>query len=236
METAIALAEETGKGIATVQDDINGLAIFTDEGLQKASGMLGIVNGLLKEIDSTFDEPINLAYRAHKSMTGKKALHAGPLKQAKQILVGKIGTYTTERDAKIAEEKRLADEAREKAERDQREKDEAALQAAADAEKEGDTEKAAEIMETAAQEVPAPPPRYESKPAPKTAGMSVGVTWFANVVSKMDLCKAIVEGKVDPDCIEPNMKFLNAIAKAKKKTELGIAGVVGTTKPRVSGR
>ena len=50
--------------------------------------------------------------------------------------------------------------------------------------------------------------------------------WSAEVTSIVDLCKAIVEGRADKDCVMGNMPYLNGMAKLKKVEGQILPGVI----------
>jgi len=58
-------------------------------------------------------------------------------------------------------------------------------------------------------------------------GTSQQEYWSAEVISLMDLCKAVVEGKAKSDCIIANMPYLNGVAKLDKKEGIILPGVLG---------
>ena len=65
---------------------------------------------------------------------------------------------------------------------------------------------------------------------PKTPGVSKSQRWYAEVVSLLDLVKAVAEGKAPVECLEANMPVLNKLATASRSM-MKIPGVVAKTKP-----
>jgi hypothetical protein len=68
---------------------------------------------------------------------------------------------------------------------------------------------------------------------PKVKGISNQTTWRAVVTDKAALIKAVAEGKIGDDVLEPNMVVLNKLARALKK-QLDVPGVVAEDKVSVT--
>jgi hypothetical protein len=69
----------------------------------------------------------------------------------------------------------------------------------------------------------------------KAAGVSTRENWHAVVTDVKALCLAIAKGQVPATYVEPNMKALNARAKADKES-MKIPGVTSKNTPVVAGR
>lgn len=109
-----------------------------------------------------------------------------------------------------AETERLEREAAEEA----RKREEAALEAAEDAQARGDAEVADAILDVASQT-----PGLSTKPSSGRGGItgasgSLAGRWVGKVVDRVEVCKAIAEGRVSPDVIKDfYASKLNEIAK-----------------------
>ena len=143
-----------------------------------------------------------------------------------------------------AEQKKKADEAMEQAaklaEAGKKEEAERALARAAaqeqldkllaegrEAQRRLDAQKAEEeAIRRASEPVYIPTPVVEAPQ--KVTGFVTAKIWKAKVVDMRLLCRAIADGRTDLlEAVLPNEAFLNAIAKAHKKTDIGIPGVQG---------
>ncbi len=142
------------------------LVITNDVQLEGAGSFLRGIKTILKRIDDTFNEPIQAAHAAHKTMLAAKKKHADPLLQAERAVKGGIGKYQAEqRKLREDEERRL----REKA---QQEEEERRLAEAEELEKQGEPEAAEELI---SQPVVAPPVVLPGPP--KVAGVSTRTAW-----------------------------------------------------------
>ena len=135
--------------------------------------------------------------------------------QAKTLMKGKGATWKIAEDERVAaEEKRVREEAEAQA-----------LKDAVEAEETGDTEKAAAIVDAAADT----PKGVVTAPTGRGSftGASGGVrkTWLGEVADAKDVCAAIADGHLNLDLIkEFSKKAMNSMAKdiEKEGTFLGI--------------
>lgn len=136
--------------------------------------------------------------------------------------------------AYAAEQQRIADEERRKAE-EAAEAERQRLQAqAAEAEQEGDVATAMTIAATAEMVTAAPAPVAE---APKAAGIATTTRWSAEVTDKLAYIKHVLESRPDLiDSIQIDMKMLNQQA-ISLKDKLNLPGIkaVATTGLSVRG-
>ncbi len=226
----VTLSKETGEKATSIQGKALSLSITNDDDLQLAADMKKGVDGLIKQVGLTFDEPVSQADQLHKTLVAKRNLHLNPLKDAKKMIVGKIGTFATQRENRLEEEKRKRQQVIDDALAEQKRIDDEALEKAAKAKTPAAAQKI--LKKAEAESIPIPPVIDIAEPA-KTAGLSVGKTWFAEVKDVKALCQAVVDGKVPAHYVEANMKILNALAKALKKEDIGVAGCIGKNKPLI---
>jgi uncharacterized membrane protein YqiK len=184
---------------------------------------------MIKEVKDTFDPICEKAFAAHKEATGKRALYLDPLVAAQKSVKGLMSAYDAEQERiRLAEQRRLEEEARKKAE-EQALLD--AIEAEAEAKRNGATvEEAAQVATEVIEEPVYVAPVVVPKSVPKMQGAPVyREVWSAEVTSIKDLCRAVAEGKVSPECVMANMPTLNKIAVALKST-LSIPGVKAVSK------
>ena len=226
----VTLAKETGEQSTSIQGKALSLSIIDDDGLQTAAYLKKGVDSLIKQVGQTFDEPVSQADQLHKTLVAKRNEHLNPLKEAKKMIVGKIGTFTTQRENRLAEEKAKRQKAIDDAKAEQERKDALAIEQAAKAKTPAAAQKI--LRKAEAESVPIPPSIEEVEPS-KTSGLSVGKTWFAELTDVKAFCQAVVDGKVPEHYVEANMKILNALAKALKREDIGVPGCIGKNKPLV---
>lgn len=200
------LASEDLKAIKTLQKEVE----------EKRTSITGPLNQAVKAVNDLF--------RAPKEFLDK----------AEAVLKRSMVTYQTEQE-RIAAESRRAAEAAARAERErlaaeERERQEAARKAqeaaqtaiaagdevaAAQAQAEAEAAEAeAAVLAMTAQVVTVAP---EVEAPAKVAGISGRVSYSAEVISLVSLVQAVAEGKAPIECLQPDMKFLNAQARAFKK-------------------
>jgi len=206
MNDALALSADIEKEVM----DFNGQAqalVITDPDTYLAAGELFTAGKrMIKEIEAFF-KPLKQAQDAAK----KKLLDAEKAEISKVQpgidALNKVMTAWNIEQERIRreEETRLREEA-------QKREEEERLRAALEAEAEGDSETAAEILENPAF---IPPPVVE-KAVTKVAGATMATTWKHKVDSLLLLCKAVAEGKAPITCIQANDVFLGQQARAGK--------------------
>lgn len=126
------------------------------------------------------------------------------LEQAKSALNGKMMGYRSEQERKRREEQRKAEEAAAK----ERER----LEAEAKKLAKKSPGKAAELREQAAQTVA---PVVAAAAVPTVKGVGTRKTWKCGEdVDVIELCRAVVDGRVPALAIEPNFVFLNEQARS----------------------
>lgn len=118
----------------------NAFQITSDQDYVQASLERDGLKALHGKIDETFDDLISGAFKHHRALVAEKKKHAEPLEAASLVYKQKMGRWNDAQKAfAAAEEKRLREEAIKQAEAD-------ALEAAAQAEKDGNVEEAQAII------------------------------------------------------------------------------------------
>lgn len=159
-------------------------------------------------------DPIDDASKKQRQVTiqqGKKIDE--PLDYVIKTVSRKTSAWYAQEQARIREEQRKAEEIARRA------AEEAALKAAEELEKQGMTAAADAIMETPVSVSKVEVPQFE-----KTEGVSYRKQYSAEVVSLMDLVKAVAAGTVPIAYIQANTTALNAWARSTKGSDT-ISGV-----------
>lgn len=172
-----------------------------------------------KEWDKYWEEDVENAHKTWKGLVAKRDALKVSLAAKKLEQTNSAKAWKMEEDRKTAELQRKAqEEARKQAQ------DEAMAKAAA-LEKEGRVEEAAAVIGSPIQT----PAVVVQSSVPKGFGGMTRTTWSAKVTDMMALVKAVAEGKAPIQCIEANMVFLNAQARAMHEA-LAYPGVVAEEK------
>ncbi len=177
----------------------------------------------LKAEEKKLIDPLN------QTKTGIKNWFKGPLEfidRAKKAIKQEMIIY----DDRLEEERRKKQAEIDAAlERERKRKEKLAEKRAQTAMKKGDTEKAEQIREEAEQESNMTVAPVAQKPKLNAGRVGIKTTWYAEVVNLKGLCQAVVNGDVAITAIQPNMKVLNALARASQN-HLNISGVVAKSK------
>ncbi len=207
MSTAIAEVEVVQKALS-VPEQAKAIVIITDnETYIKADEILQNIAALQKEIDAAFDPIINKAHQAHKEAIAQKKKAEAPLQEAAGILKPRMAEYRAEQERLRQEAERIAREEAARREEEDR------INAAADLEAQGETEAAAQVLDTPA---PVVAPKVASF-TPRTA-TKFRTQYSATVTNLQMLIKAVAEGKVPIQALTPNTPFLNTMARNMKET------------------
>ena len=190
--------------------------------LKDAVTMLVGIRRLNKEIDSTFDDIIATAYKAHKTATGRKKKFAAPLTAAENIIKGKIKEYYKEEGIQQSKEYlELVDEACESAEM-VRTAELKGLRAT------GLGDQADALQESPLPIAPVP------KPAPtEVEGISVSSLWSAEVFDEVALIGFIHNNPQWAHLLSIDMKELNTLARMQKDA-MSLPGARAVVKQSVS--
>lgn len=120
--------EQNTKALAAI-DQANYFNITTQEDAAAVDAFCVNLKALEKEVDAAYDEHIDAAHKAHKSLVAKKKLYAEPIAEARRIAKGKLIAWDDKQKALAEQEAAIA---RAKAKRDA--EDEALARAARAAE------------------------------------------------------------------------------------------------------
>jgi uncharacterized membrane-anchored protein YhcB (DUF1043 family) len=146
---------------------------------------------------------------AKKELLAARDQIVEPIAAAAEVLNGKIGSYEQAELRRVDEQRRIAEEAAQKALLEDR------LRRAAEADAAGELEKADAIMEAPAPEVLTVEPRAE---VAKISGVSARTVWHAEVYNFEALVRYVAEqGSLVLNLVEPNLAVLNAMAREHKE-------------------
>ncbi len=218
---AIAELNPIVHDIAAFGDTIDSIDITTDDELGQVGDLVKMLNGRRKKLE---DKRTSLVKPLNDVVKDINQLFKVPRDRIDEI-VGKAKKHMNryvQAQAAIAEAKRKREE-----EEARKEREEAAKLAEAMKKMSGDAgEEVAEVVTAQAEE------RLEKAQAPakvapsrgQEATVSVSKTWKAQVLDKVELAKAVAEGRLPADVIEPNMRALTQIAR-ETKLERTVDGV-----------
>jgi hypothetical protein len=216
--------QEKTETALTVIGMAKSLVIGNVEGYKIGQDLMADIKGRIKTL-----EEIRMGQTRPLDESKKKIMEffrqpLQKLEDAKNYL-NKIMVNWTEEQERIRreEERRLREAARKRAE-------EEALQQALEAEAAGDKQEAEAIIQ---EPVYVPPIKVVSE-IPKSKESHIRETWSAVIEDPMALVKAITEGKVDIQAIEPNKlienhPFLNTMA-TRYRDKLNIPGIRSVSK------
>ena len=252
-EAALKVAETNeveGRALSIV-DQAKAVKVTDAETYTAAGTLWKQIGEMIKEVKDAFDPICEAANRAHKAATAKRASFFDPLTAAQRSVKGLMAAYDAEQERirkaeearleaeRKAEEERLRKIELDKIEAEARAEEERLLEAAAAAEKAGNTEKAEELTaqaiettERAQQETSfvasaplATAPVKVQKGVPKIVGGPVfREVWSAEVMDIKALCRAVGAGTVSSEYVTANMPVLNRMATALKGT-MSVPGV-----------
>lgn len=216
----LALPEEVTQEITVIDQRVMSIKVIDNETFIQAGEIFKAIGAMEKKIKLFFNGTTEnpgmkaKAYSTWKSICAAEDAELSKLKPLKDHVNKEQTVYSIEQEKiRKAVEERLRLAAIKKEEEDR-------LAAAIQAEAEGATEEAEEILETP---VIFPPPIVE-KSVPKVAGQALATTWKHRVTSLQLLCKAVAEGKAPITCIQANDVFLGQQARAGKG-EIKYSGV-----------
>ena len=182
-----------------------GLEINNQREYEDARNQLTLVKRKWKEIDEKRKSIIKPLKESVSKITDLFKPPLETLKSCEMLIKEKMVWYQKEQE-KI----RLEQEA--KARAVQRKEQERLREEATKAAKRGDNE-ISEIMEREADMLPVITPLATK---PKAKGTSVRKTWSAKITDKMELIKAVAEGRAPARYLEVNIKELDKSARALK--------------------
>lgn len=180
---------------------IQPMPIKTSEDLERAKKIDTACKEYKKFVCEKLDPIIKDAHDAHKKLVALKKEELEPILKIESLNLKYGKEYRQE-------QRRLEEEARQKAIREQEEK---RLAEAEELQKAGMAKEADRVMEKRITV-----PKDEIPEKPDFGGMRIVERWKAIVIDKMALIKAIAEGKADSSLLDPNMPNLNELARKKK--------------------
>src|SRR3990167_294165 len=220
MDTEIVDLE--GKALTTVTQ-AQELTVENQASYNYANNFLRAVKELQKTISDTFRPIIAAANLTWKGALAEERKHLGPLQNAEVLVKSKMLEWMQEQE-RARREVQAKLQARAEKERQE------ALAKAEEA-RAGGKETRAEKYEERAAAIIAP----QLAPSFDRGSVSVKQLYRAEVVSLIDLVKAVIDGKAPIMCIEANSTFLNSQARAMKET-LNYPGVKVIAEDSLSSR
>jgi hypothetical protein len=183
------------------------------------------INGVLKEVDATFDDLIADAYRNHRNLIARKSQKAKPFEDAKSHIESIMLKWRKDEQAKAFEKARLD---RLEAERIARDSQIKRLQEQRAEEigrlmSQGHVTQAQEAMDKVMNGDLGPLPKLDIVPIPSTfhptipkvAGVSTRTYWHWRISNRQE---------IKPDYLTPDDKLIKAIVDKKHKEAEGIVG------------
>ena len=180
-------------------NDARDLTIVNADQYEAAGAFLVDIRRRRKDLKAEYEELATPQREALRVLQKKFKGADEPLAKADDILMDKTRTWWQEQKAARAAA------------------DAESLAVLAKAIEDDDLEKVAEVIETA------------EKPEPKAAGISYRTTWSAQILDLRRLCMAIATGDVSVDLVTPDMKRLNAMARANREM-MNVPGVKAVPK------
>jgi hypothetical protein len=215
MSESTVVTKELEQVAMTWPAKARGVVITDQHSYDAAAEMVIGIKRLRKEVADSYDPVIQSAYKAHRAAVAAKKKIDGPLEEAEAILKGGLTKWNQAQERLRLEAERRAREEQWRMEQELR-----LARATELADLGAPEEVVSDILDTRV-EMPAP---IAAPTFTKAEGVSSRETWRAEVFDVVALCKAIAEGKVPANLIEPNMPALNGMARALKEA-LNIPGV-----------
>jgi len=207
------VAEQGGTLVASARD----LTVDDEESHAEAQIMLQDIKAVhTKIVKEIFEEPRTLAHRTWKSFVAAEKKLTDPLDFSRKLLVGKITSYER------LEQQRAEEEARRLEELLRKEQEEVAQEAAEAAQEAGYEVEAQEILDSA-KHAPEPVVQPQARVS-KVSGVTSMTRWSAEVTDLIDLVRYVAENPQWIGLLQPDMKQLNALARAQRKA-MALPGV-----------
>ena len=216
-QKALAIAELNPiiTDIAAFEGTVESIDIVDEE---TQASMADLVKFMTQKRKRLEDKRVSLVKPLNGVVKEINTLFKAPRDQIDRIVLAAKSKMKRFAEAQLAieREKKRQEEEAARQEREEAERLKKALESKAHSE--GVQEVADKIVEDAEAKVEKAEAR-EAKPAVvrgESANVVVSRTWKAEVVDKLELVKAVAEGKVSPDVLEPNMRALTGIARDTK--------------------
>lgn len=187
-------------------EEARSLPIATSEQYEQAGEELKRIKAKAKDLEEMRKEMTRPLDESKKRIMDFFRRPLGFLADAEADIKRRMRDFALEQERRRREAEAAAQEAARK-ERERLEREAAKLAAKGRAEK-------AEAVLSIAEQMPTP---VVAAPAPKVSGISMRVRYSARVTDKMALIKAVAEGRVPDNVLEPNMTALNGLARSLKE-------------------
>jgi len=222
-----AIIEQVKEKTAVAVSEMRIVAIENAEQANQIGGYLRECTRLRKEVESAF-KPIKDAQNAAlKATREQEKRFLEPIEAVEMAARREMAGWQQREERRIAEERRERDRiAREEAEARQ-------LQLAADLEAFGEDEAAINVLDQPVITF-AEPVAAVAEPV-KVEGVSYRSTWSARVVDLAALVKAVAEGRAEIGLVMANETALNGLARALKNS-MSVPGVIVEEKKVVNVR
>lgn len=186
----------------------NSISVNNNDEFIVAASFRDALKKIEKQIDDTFDDPIDTAHKLHKSLVAQKKRHYEPLEQARTVIKAKMISFeTAQEEIRRNQEDALRLAAQKRAE-------ELAIAQAVEAERQGDKGLAQAIIEAPVVAAPV----VVQKTTPKIQGFTSRTVWSATVMDMVLLVQAVAKGQVSANLLQPNETALRQFATATKGT------------------
>lgn len=236
MSTELVVSEELRGELATIEEYVAGLKpyIRSDAELQDTGLILRDVRTRIKDLEARRMDRTRPLDESKRLIMADYAIPIGLYKGADERITAEVGRYQREQASIRAEAERKLREEADKARR-AAEAREAELRAKADAEE--DQAKAdrlrayADAQAAKAESIIAP---TLAGPA-KVAGISSTERWSAEVTDLKALLQGVIDGRIPAEAVEPNMPYLNQVARALKGS-LNYPGVRAVSESGIAAR
>lgn len=212
MENEITVIEQTA---LTWPEKAKAIAVIDQQSYDIAVVDVKQIAQVKKAITEHYGPLKKAAQDSHKKIVAAEKQFLDPLDEADRIIRQSITRWSQEQERiRIEAQRKVEAEARAKEEQER-------LAKAVQAEEMGVNPVIVEkILET-------PKPIEPVITAPtfqKAAGIASRETWRAEVTDIKALCQSIVDGKIQPEAVSPNMAVLNGLARSFKD-DLNIPGI-----------
>ncbi len=218
--------EELEPETVTLAAQAETLVVIDDATLERAGELIKDAHGRKKFIEDVFEPMRVSAKNTYDEVRALIQRATEPLEKVKDILSTKGSSYLAER------ERRMREEAQRRELIAKQQAEEQALAQAAEAERMGDKELAAQILAEGVDPLMQP-----SAPSADYAINLVGLKytehWSAEVIDLAKLVKAVAEGKQPITLLAANQTALNQMARAQKGA-MNVPGVRPVKKENLS--
>jgi ribonucleotide monophosphatase NagD (HAD superfamily) len=194
----------------TISDRVKAMVITDSARYTNAANLLKDIAAMKKQIREHHRPTIEAAYEAHKLAVAAEKRFLDPLTEADKTIRDAMGRWNQLQAVEKAEREEDARKA----------DDERRLAEAIKVEEGGAAPETVNLV----LDTPKPAPAPLTPVTPTVEGVHERTTWHAEVTDLRELCKAVAEGNVSIEAVNPNMTFLNDRARMYK-AGLSIPGV-----------